>query len=168
MRTYDFSPLYRNFVGFDRMANMIDAATAQAAKSNSTYPPYNVARLTEDSYRIDLAVAGFTSEDIDIQTHEGVLTVSGGHTPQAENDAVEYLHRGIAERGFERRFQLADHVQVSSAELTNGLLSVHLIREIPEALKPQKIAINAPNKNQTLKSDGKLISSKSSKSKKAA
>jgi len=77
MRPYDFSPLYRNFVGFDRMANMIDAATAQAAKSNSTYPPYNVARLTEDSYRIDLAVAGFTSEDIEIETHEGVLTVSG-------------------------------------------------------------------------------------------
>ena len=127
MRSYDFSPLYRSFVGFDRMANMIDAATAQAAKSNTSYPPYNVARLTEDSYRIDLAIAGFTSEDIDIETHEGVLTVSGGHTPQAENDAVEYLHRGIAERGFERRFQLADHVRVSSAELKNGLLSICLL-----------------------------------------
>ncbi len=172
MRHYDFSPLYRNFVGFDRMANMIDAATTQAAKSNQTYPPYNVARLTEDTYRIDLAVAGFTSEDIDIETHEGVLTVSGGQTPQAENDAAEYLHRGIAERGFERRFQLADHVRVSSAELTNGLLSIHLMREIPDALKPQKIAINAsgksPKQPRTLKSDGKLIQAKSSKSKKVA
>jgi len=168
MRTYDFSPLYRNFVGFDRMANMIDAATAQASKSNTTYPPYNVARLTEDSYRIDLAVAGFTQEDINIETHEGVLTVTGGHTPKAENDAVEYLHRGIAERGFERRFQLADHVRVSAAELTNGLLSIHLMREIPDALKPQKIAINAPDTHQKLKSDRKLIQSKSGKSKKAA
>lgn len=168
MRSYDFSPLYRSFVGFDRMANMIDAATAQAAKSNTTYPPYNVARLTEDSYRIDLAIAGFTSEDIDIETHEGVLTVTGGQTPQAENDAVEYLHRGIAERGFERRFQLADHVRVSSAELTNGLLSIHLMREIPDALKPQKIAINAPKTAKALKSDGKLMAAKSGKSKKAA
>jgi len=168
MRSYDFSPLYRSFVGFDRMANMIDAASAQAAKSNTTYPPYNVARLSEDSYRIDLAVAGFTSEDIDIETHEGVLTVTGGHTPTAENDAVEYLHRGIAERGFERRFQLADHVRVSSAELTNGLLSIHLMREIPDALKPQKIAINAINAPLERKSDGKLIAAKSSKSKKAA
>jgi len=124
MRSYDFSPLYRSFVGFDRMANMIDAASAQAAKSNTTYPPYNV--------------------------------------------AVEYLHRGIAERGFERRFQLADHVRVSSAELTNGLLSIHLMREIPDALKPQKIAINAINAPLERKSDGKLIAAKSSKSKKAA
>jgi len=172
MRTYDFSPLYRSFVGFDRMASMIDEASAQAAKSNTTYPPYNVARLTEDNYRIDLAIAGFTSDDIEIETHEGVLTVSGGHTPKAENDAIEYLHRGIAERGFERRFQLADHVRVSSAELTNGLLSIHLMREIPEALKPQKIAINATDNvlktAQALKSDGKLIAAKSSKSKKAA
>ena len=172
MRTYDFSPLYRSFVGFDRMASMIDEASAQAAKSNTTYPPYNVARLTEDNYRIDLAVAGFTSDDIEIETHEGVLTVSGGHTPKTENDAIEYLHRGIAERGFERRFQLADHVRVSSAELTNGLLSIHLMREIPEALKPQKIAINATDNvlktAQALKSDGKLIAAKSSKSKKAA
>jgi len=168
MRTYDFSPLYRSFVGFDRMANMIDAAASQAAKSNATYPPYNVARLTEDSYRIDLAVAGFTSEEINIETHEGVLTVIGGHAPQAENDAVEYLHRGIAERGFERRFQLADHVRVSSAELTNGLLSIHLKREIPDALKPQKIAINAAGKAKHLKSERKLMTAKSGKSKKAA
>jgi len=164
MRTYDFSPLYRNFVGFDRMANMIDAASVQAAKANSSYPPYNVARLSEDEFRIELAVAGFTSGDIEIETHQGVLTISGGITSAAENDAVEYLHRGIAERGFERRFQLADHVRVSSADLKDGLLIVTLVREIPEALKPHKIAINgaAP------KSDGKLITAKSGKSRKAA
>lgn len=164
MRPYDFSPLYRNFVGFDRMANMIDNAATQAAKSGTAYPPYNVARLSEDSYRIELAVASFTENDIEIETHEGVLTVTGGQTPTAENDGVEYLHRGIAERGFERRFQLADHVRVSGAELTNGLLSITLVREIPEALRPQKIAINA-NK---LQSDGKLITAKAGKSKKAA
>jgi len=164
MRTYDFSPLYRSFVGFDRMANMIDAAATQAAKSNTSYPPYNIARLSEDSYQIELAVAGFKSEDIEIETHQGVLSISGGHAPTAENDSVDYLHRGIAERGFERRFQLADHVQVSSAELENGLLVIRLEREIPDALKPQKIAIN----NGRVKSDGKLIAAKSSKSKKAA
>lgn len=164
MRPYDFSPLYRNFVGFDRMANMIDNAATQAAKSGTAYPPYNVARLSEDSYRIDLAVAGFTSDDIEIETHEGVLTVSGGQTPTAENDSVEYLHRGIAERGFERRFQLADHVRVSGADLTNGLLSISLVREVPEALRPQKIAINGDQ----LQSNSKLIAGKSSKSKKAA
>ena len=164
MRAYDFSPLYRYFVGFDRMANMIDTAATQAAKSSTTYPPYNVARLSEDSYRIELAVSGFTAEDIDIETHEGALTITGGQTPKAENDDAEYLHRGIAERGFERRFQLADHVRVSDADLTNGLLIIHLVREIPEALRPQKIAINGAN----LQSEGKLITAKSSKSKKAA
>ncbi len=164
MRPYDFSPLYRSFVGFDRMANMIDNAASQAAKSGTAYPPYNVARLSEDSYRIDLAVAGFTADDIEIETHEGVLTVTGNQSPTAENDSVEYLHRGIAERGFERRFQLADHVRVSAADLTNGLLSINLVREVPEALRPQKIAINGAS----AQSDGKLIDAKSSKTKKAA
>lgn len=164
MRPYDFSPVYRNFVGFDRMANMIEAAASQSAKSNTGYPPYNVARLSEDSYRIELAVAGFTSDMIDIETHKGVLTVSGQTQPKAENDAAEYLHRGIAERGFERRFQLADHVRVDSADLSNGLLVIQLVREIPDALKPQKIAINGRNPEP----DAKLIQAKSGKTKKAA
>ncbi len=169
MRPYDFSPLYRNFVGFDRMASMIDNAATQAAKSGTAYPPYNVARLSEDSYRIELAVAGFTADEIEIETHEGVLTISGGQAPKAENDDVEYLHRGIAERGFERRFQLADHVRVSGADLSNGLLIINLVRQVPEALRPQKIAINsAAPQTDALKSDGKLITAKSSKSKKAA
>ena len=160
MRTYDFSPLYRHFVGFDRMANMIDAAATQAAKTNSAYPPYNVAQLSEDHYRIELAIAGFTPDMIDIETHNGLLTVTGTPSTKAENDSVDYLHRGIAERGFERRFQLADHVFVKSAGLEHGLLIINLIREVPEALKPQKIKLNH--------SDEKLITSKSSKTKKAA
>jgi molecular chaperone IbpA len=146
------------------MANMIDNAASHAAKSGSTYPPYNVAQLSEDSYRIELAVAGFTAEEIEIETHEGVLNITGHQTPKAENDEAEYLHRGIAERGFERRFQLADHVRVASADLSNGLLVLHLVREVPEALRPQKIAINGASQ----KSDGKLIAGKPRKSKKAA
>jgi molecular chaperone IbpA len=155
MRTYDFSPLYRNFVGFDRMANLIDAAT-QASANTASYPPYNVARKDEDSYRIELAVAGFTQDNLDIQTHENVLTISGSNTSETANDDAEYLHRGIAERGFERRFQLADHVFVEDARLENGLLTIRLKREVPEALKPRKIEIsNSGQKLITPKSSGK-------------
>lgn len=155
MRTYDFSPLYRNFVGFDRMANLIDAAT-QASANVASYPPYNVARLDEDSYRIELAVAGFSEENLEIETHENVLTISGQTVSETANDDAEYLHRGIAERGFERRFQLADHVFVKNAELNNGLLTIYLQREVPEALKPRKIEIsNSGQKLITPKSSGK-------------
>ncbi len=157
MRTYDFTPLYRSFVGFDRMANLIDAATQSASGGNS-YPPYNVARLDEDSYRIELAVAGFGSDEIEIESHENVLTITGKRETTADNDDTEYLHRGIAERGFERRFQLADHVIVENAKMNNGLLVISLKRELPEALKPRKIAIH----------DGKLIAAKSGGKKKAA
>jgi len=159
MRAYDFSPLYRNFVGFDRMANLIDAAS-QASANTTGYPPYNVARLDEDSYRIELAVAGFSEDTLDIQTHENVLTIAGTNEPTTANDDVEYLHRGIAERGFERRFQLADHVFVKGAELNNGLLIITLQREVPEALKPRRIEIS--------NSDQKLITPKSSGKAKAA
>ncbi len=164
MRTYDFSPLYRSFVGLDRMAGLIDAAAASANSSNS-YPPYNVARISEDKYRIELAVSGFTQDQIDIETHENVLTVTGHSLQNADNDAddypLEYLHRGIAQRGFEKRFQLADHVKVTQAQLINGLLTISLKRELPDALKPQKIAINAQ--------DGqKLMTQTSSKKAKAA
>lgn len=157
MRTYDFTPLYRNFVGFDRMANLIDAAT-QSASAGQAYPPYNVARLDEDSYRIEMAVAGFDSADIEIESHENVLTIAARRDQEADNDDVEYLHRGIAERGFERRFQLADHVIVENAQLKNGLLTVSLKRELPEALKPRKIAVH----------DGNLIEAKPSRKTKAA
>ena len=157
MRTYDFSPLYRSFVGFDRMANLIDAATQQASTGNS-YPPYNVAQLSENAYRIELAVAGFAEDELELESHENVLTITGRKAESADNDDVDYLHRGIARRGFERRFQLTDHVLVEGAELNNGLLVISLKRELPEALKPRKIAIN----------DGKLIQSKPSRKKKAA
>ena len=157
MRNYDFSPLYRSFVGFDRMAGLIDAASQQAATGN-TYPPYNVAQLSENAYRIELAVAGFAEDELELESHENVLTISGRKEPNADNDDAEYLHRGIAERGFERRFQLADHVLVDGAELKNGLLVVSLKRELPEALKPRKIVIN----------DGKLIQGKPSGKAKAA
>ena len=154
MRTYDFSPLYRSFVGFDRMADLIDAAARQT-DAGTAYPPYNVAKTDEDSFRIELAVAGFAPEDLEIESNENVLTVKGTKTPApvagAANDEaapteVEYLHRGIAERGFERRFQLADHVIVTGADLVNGLLVIELRRELPEALKPRTIAIGTAGK----------------------
>ncbi len=161
MRTYDFSPLYRSFVGFDRMASLIDSASQ--IDGSGSYPPYNVAQIDEDSYRIELAVAGFADDELEIESHENVLTVTGRKSaPDADNDdGPTYLHRGIAERGFERRFQLADHVYVTGADLKNGLLVISLVRELPEALKPRKIAIGE-------QSDEKLITQKSSGKRKAA
>lgn len=161
MQTYDFSPLYRSFVGFDRMASLIDAAT-QSLESNTTYPPYNVAQIGEDEYHIEIAVAGFSEEDLDIQTHQNVLSIIGRKSESADpnGNGTSYLHRGIAERGFERRFQLADHVHVMAAELRDGLLKVILKREVPEALKPRKIAIAQPN--------GKLISRSGSRKARSA
>ena len=161
MRTYDFSPLYRSFVGLDRMANLIDAASQ--FESTGGYPPYNVAQTGDNDYRIELAVAGFSEDELEIESHQNVLTVTGRKAqPDADNDdGTTYLHRGIAERGFERRFQLADHVLVKSADLSHGLLVVNLVRELPEALKPRKIAIGG-------QPDGKLINSKASGKRKAA
>lgn len=154
MRTYDFTPLYRNFVGFDRMATLIDAAS-QSAASQSPYPPYNVAQVSEDDYRIELAVAGFSQDDFDIETKDNILTVTASKSaPSSDNDSVQYLHRGIAERGFERRFQLADHVCVEQADLQNGLLTLSLRREVPEALKPRKIAIGADVRSKTINKTG--------------
>ncbi len=150
MRNYDFSPLYRSFVGLDRMAGLIDAAHQQV-NNGSAYPPYNVAQIGQDDYQIELAIAGFAEDDLDIESHENVLTVKG-HKPQAETlENTQYLHRGIAERGFERRFQLADHVVVTGAELKNGLLTVTLRRELPEALKPRKIKISRDSKLNLIK-----------------
>jgi len=162
MRTYDFTPLYRSFVGFDRMADLIDSAAKQTERAG-TYPPYNVAQISEDSYRIELAVAGFAEDELSIESHENVMTVTGSKTsaPADNDDGIAYLHRGIAERGFERRFQLADHVFVRGAELKNGLLVISLKRELPEALKPRKIEIGASG-------DEKLITQKSSRKAKAA
>ncbi len=136
MRTIDLSPLYRSVVGFDRLADLLDAASTEAA---SGYPPYNIERTGENAYRIEIAVAGFKSEDLNIEVKENLLTVQGRKA--ANDEAKRYLHRGLAERNFERRFQLADYVVVDDAQLANGLLSISLKRELPEALKPRRIEI---------------------------
>ena len=138
MRHYDFSPLYRSTVGFDRFASLLDQASTADAGANS-YPPYNIEKVDEDAYRITLAVAGFAEDELNIEAKEGQLVISGKKAP-VEGEA-KYLHRGIAERAFERRFQLADHVRATSAVTANGLLHVDLVREVPEALKPRTIQI---------------------------
>ena len=139
MRNVDFTPLYRSTIGFDRMANLLDSVT-RLEQGQPTYPPYNIELLAEDKYRITMAVAGFSSEEVELVTENGKLTVTG---KKAEEDKGKtYLHKGIASRGFERNFQLADHVKVAHASLQNGLLHIDLVREIPEAMKPRKITIN--------------------------
>jgi len=138
MRTIDFSPLYRSVVGFDRLASLLETAAADAATG---YPPYNIERTDENAYRIDIAVAGFRPEELNVEVKENLLTVQGRKT--ANDDPKKYLHRGLAERNFERRFQLADYVVVTDANLADGLLSIALKRELPEALKPRRIDINA-------------------------
>lgn len=148
MRNMDFGPLYRTIVGFDRVANQIETARQEHA---SNWPPYNVIQTNEDEYKVEIAVAGFSKNDLEVEIKEGLLTIKGEKTPQ--NETVNYLHRGIAERSFERKFQLADHVKVVNANLNDGLLTVSLVREIPEAYKPRKVEINT---NQTDINDTKL------------
>lgn len=141
MRHVDFSPLYRSTVGFDRLFNMLDSL-AQPEGGQPSYPPYNIERTDENTYRITMAVAGFAHDDIAIEARPNVLTIAGAR-PQEDDEGREILHRGIASRAFERRFQLADHVEVRSAKLENGLLHIELVREVPEAMKPRKIAISS-------------------------
>lgn len=136
MRSIDFSPLYRSAIGFDRLANLIESA---ASNGNAGYPPYNIEQLGDNDYRISMAVAGFTQEELELSFQENLLTVKGNKQADTERN---YLYQGIAERGFERRFQLADYVRVKGADLKNGLLHIELTREVPEAMKPRKIAIN--------------------------
>ncbi len=138
--TTDFSPLYRSFIGFDHLAGLIDKASR--ADKQSSYPPYNIELLAEDQYRITMAVAGFAESELEIESKQNNLIITG--TKAAANDKAnrKFLHQGIAERNFERKFQLGDHVKVIGAFMENGLLHVDLEREIPEALKPRKIAIN--------------------------
>jgi molecular chaperone IbpA len=142
MRTpQDFSPLYRSFIGFDHLAGLIDKASR--ADKQSSYPPYNVELLAEDKYRITMAVAGFSEQDIDIESKQNTLIIIGTKANSEDKTSRKFLHQGIAERNFERKFQLGDHVKVIGAFMENGLLHVDLEREIPEALKPRKIAINS-------------------------
>jgi molecular chaperone IbpA len=139
MQAYDFSPFYRSTVGFDRLFNRLDSIVGQDAK---TYPPYNIERLGDDAYRISVAVAGFTQSEIAIESKENSLSVKGARPVETADKAREFLHRGIAERAFELRFQLAEYVEVTGASLENGLLHVELKRQLPESKKPRQIAIN--------------------------
>lgn len=143
MPTFDFTPLFRTAVGFDRMSQLADRAMRMDEQA-SAYPPYNIEKLSDDNYRITMAVAGFTQGDLDITVHENALTIKAKKEKADEQTAANttYLHRGIATRSFERRFQLADHIHVTDARLENGLLHIDLLREVPEALKPRKVEIS--------------------------
>ena len=139
MNRIDLSPLYRSTVGYDRLGSLIDAAF-QTEKTSNGYPPYNIEVIEENNYAITIAVAGFKESELDIQVENGVLTVQG---KKVNDSAVKtFVHQGIANRSFERKFNLADHIEVVNADLQDGLLSVHLVKEIPEAMKPKSIAIN--------------------------
>ncbi|MFT6692819.1 MAG: molecular chaperone IbpA [Colwellia sp.] len=141
MRTAtDFSPLYRSFIGFDHLAGLIDKASR--ADKQPSYPPYNVELLAEDQYRITMAIAGFAEQELDIESKQDTLIVTGTKNASDSNKERNFLHQGIADRNFERKFQLGEHVKVIGAFIEHGLLSIDLEREIPEALKPRKIAIN--------------------------
>lgn len=140
MRNFDLTPLYKSAIGFDRFANMIDEAMRQDTQPG--YPPYNIELVDENQYRITMAVAGFANDELDLEVEGETLKITGNKRKDADQQQRHFLHQGIAERSFERRFRLADHVKVVSASLENGLLHIGLEREIPEALKPRKIEIN--------------------------
>ncbi len=147
MSTFDLAPLFRSTVGFDRMMSLLDAA---GRSDEQAYPPYNIEKVGEDAYRITMAVAGFGEDDLSITAQGNSLTISGKQT--REEKKSEYLYRGIAGRAFERRFQLADHIKVTGAELANGVLHVDLVREVPEAMKPRTIKVGAAQPKQVLES----------------
>lgn len=157
MTTIDFSPLFRSVIGFDRLASALESA---ARSEPVSYPPYDLAVVAADRYRLTLAVAGFTEAELELETRDNVLRVAGRHAPApAEAEAapeVQYLHRGIAQRGFERRFHLADHVKVVDARLEHGLLHVELAREVPEAMKPRRIAVRAASPALTQEAPAEL------------
>ena len=142
MRTFDFTPLWRSTVGFDRLFNLLDESTRWNAEENN-YPPYNIERAGEDHYWISLALAGFKPEEVTITAEQNVLTVEGSKAQKAE---TEYLYQGISARPFRRVFNLAEYVQVKNALFENGLLKIDLVREVPEAMKPRRIAINGASK----------------------
>lgn len=145
MNSIDFSPLFRSVIGFDRLATVLETATRNEAGG---YPPYNIAVEDENRYRLTLAVAGFTEGELELEVKDNQLIVTGKrHDPEAE---VRYLHRGIANRGFTRQFQLADHVKVVDARLVHGLLHIDLAREVPEAMKPRRIAIRGDSAGQSI------------------
>lgn len=144
MRAFDFSPLYRATIGFDRVADLMDRVLATDV-AQPTYPPYNIEKTDENAYRITIAVAGFASDELTVELREGALIVTGRKAEEADTGRT-WLHRGIATRAFERRFALADHMKVTGATHADGMLYVDLVREVPEALKPRRIEIAAPGK----------------------
>ncbi len=163
MRSFDLSPLFRNSVGFDRMARMIDS---MANETQATYPPYNIEKLSEQDYAITMAVAGFSEDDLDISVHQNMLSIAGNvkhhQGTMSEDEPHEttrtFLYRGIAERSFERRFSLADHIEVTGARMENGLLHVLLHHEVPEAAKPRKVEIaSSASSPKTIKAKAKAV-----------
>jgi molecular chaperone IbpA len=153
MPTFDLSPLYRSTIGFDRLFSMLDKTSGLEGASGPTYPPYNIERTGENSYRITIAVAGFSESELTIEAKENTLTVKGEKVPETNARPAELLYQGIAARAFERVFRLADFVEVRAAKLENGLLHIDLVRELPEAMKPRTIRINAAQ-------NGKVIDAK--------
>ncbi len=153
MRTLDLTPLFRSSVGFDHLASLVDTAM-QTDKNYGGYPPYNIELCSEDKYKITMAVAGFTDDDISIISESNNLTITG---KQKQSDAKNFLHQGIASRNFERKFQLADHVKVVDARLENGLLHLNLERELPEEMKPKKIEISTTRDDKLLENRQKKI-----------
>lgn len=149
MRQFDLSPLYRNTVGFDRLFSILDQVTGNVEQAPS-YPPYNIERTGENSYRISLAVAGFKDCDLTIETKENTLSIRGEKVSDTDSEKTEILYQGIAARSFERRFQIADYVQVVGASLDHGLLHIDLVREIPEIKKPKQIPIKNDSKNKEM------------------
>lgn len=145
MRPIDLSPLYRSTIGFDRLANLLDAMSGVDGESNG-FPPYNIERLGDNQYRITMAVAGFDSSELKIEAKDTTLVVCGEKKP--EDKERQFLHRGIAARSFERRFQLADHVEVRGADLKNGLLHIDLVRNLPERMRPRNIPIGGVETRQ--------------------
>ena len=158
MTRIDFTPLFRSTIGFDRMTRLLESA-AQVDDAALGYPPYNIEKAGEDAYRISVAVAGFGTDDLEIEVHEGTLTVTGRKGEETGNGA--YLHRGIAGRSFKRSFQLADHVKVVDAHLKDGLLHVDLVREIPEEMKPRRIEISTSAPKSIVSKAKKLVENKS-------
>lgn len=154
MRTYDFAPLYRATVGFDQIADLMDRVLTTEG-SQPTYPPYNIEKLEDDAYRISIAVAGFSDQDLSVEVRENALIVSARKAD--EETGRSYLHRGIATRAFERRFHLADHVHVTGASHADGMLNIDLVRQVPEALKPRQIAITSTKRIEKDVVDSKAV-----------
>jgi molecular chaperone IbpA len=147
MRTFDFAPLLRTSIGFENLNRLVDFATRG---EGDAYPPYNIEKVGEDAYRISMATAGFSRAELEITAQDNVLIVTGRAQEGAEGDAREFLHRGIAKRAFERRFQLADTIKVTGAAYSDGLLDIQLVREVPEHKKPRNIAIGGATEPQTI------------------